>query len=126
MSKLIIYPEFSPLPKTDAANVIENIQHWIKNHKKDRLQDFCRPNDSEIGYRFVRDEDFLETKEVEQTILRRKVKIVFTRYAHTTDHFCPLYFTTRKIIAEVHYKDKVHTYKNDNQLRLFLKSADNG
>jgi|GEM_PF-4736230 hypothetical protein len=126
MSKLINYPEFSPLPKTDAANVIENIQYWIKNEKQDRLQNFCRPNDSEIGYRFVRDEDFLETIEAEHTILRRKVKIVFTRYAETKDHFCPLYFTTRKITAVIHFKGKVHTYKNDNQLRLFLKATDNG
>jgi len=124
MSKLIKDPEFSPLPKTDAANVIENIRHWVNTDNKISLRRYCRPDDSEIGYRFVRDEDFLETIEMEQTILRRKVRIVFTRYAETRDHFCPLYFTTGKITVEVHYKDNVHTYKNDNRLRQFLKSSD--
>ncbi|MDR1716474.1 MAG: hypothetical protein LBS20_11585 [Prevotella sp.] len=124
MSKPIRYPVFSPLPKTGAANVIENIRLWIKNENKDRLRNFCRPDDSETGYRFVRDEDFLETIEMEQTILRRKVRIVFTRYAETRDHFCPLYFTTGKITVEIHYKDNVHTYKNDNRLRQFLKASD--
>lgn len=100
MNKLIKYPEFSILPKTDAANVVENIQHWIKNGRNDCLVNYCRPDNSEVGYRFVRDEDFLETKEEEQKILGRNVKIVFTRYAESRDHFWPVYFTTRKITAK--------------------------
>jgi hypothetical protein len=122
MSKLIKYPGFSPLPKTDAANVVENIHNWINRGMANKLETFCRPAQNETGYRFVNDEDFLETKEEEQTILRRKVRIIFTRYAETRDHFCPLYFTTREITAEIHCNGKVHHYKNDNRLRLFLRN----
>lgn len=123
-AKLIKYPEFSLLPKTNAANVIENIQRWIEKGKEARLNTFCRPDNSQIGYRFVNDDDFLETIEEELTVLRRKVKIVFTRYADSRDHLCPLWFSVRKITVEIHYKGKVHQYKNDNQLRLFLRNND--
>ena len=124
MSKLIIFPQFSPLPQcTDTANVVENIRNWIERGKEETLTLYCRPDNSEIGYRFARDEDFLETIEQEQTILRRKLKIIFTRHAHTTSpSWYPLHFTTRKITAEIHYNGAVHQYKNDNQLRLFLKA----
>jgi hypothetical protein len=109
-------------PFTDAANVIENIQNWISRGMEHKLRNYCRPDKSEIGYRFVREDDFLETIEEEQTILRRKVHIVFTRYAERSDlSFCPLYFSTRKITAEIHYNGKVHQYKNDNQLKNFLR-----
>lgn len=123
MSKLIKYPEFSPLPpSTDAANVVENIQNWINRGKEDKLKLYCRPDNSDIGYRFVEEKDFLETKEEEQTILRRKVRIVFTRYAEVKSiAWYPLHFTTRMITTQVHYNGKVHNYKNDNQLRLFFK-----
>lgn len=124
MSKLITYPQFSPLPPcTDAANVTENIRNWIERGKDEQLKLYCRPNDSEMGYRFVRDEDFLETIEQEQTILRRKVKIKFTRYAHASSpSWYPLHFTTRNVTAEIYFNGAAHQYKNDNQLRLFLKS----
>ena len=120
-SKLIKYPEFTPLPKTDAANVIENIQRWIEKGNESRLTTFCRLDNSELGYRFVNDNDFLEKIEEEHTLLRRKVKIVFTRYAESRDHIWPLYFSVRKITAEIHYNGQVHQYKNDNQLRKFIK-----
>ncbi|MCS2956961.1 hypothetical protein NXX53_06675 [Bacteroides salyersiae] len=75
MSKLIIFPQFSPLPPcTDTANVVENIRNWIERGKEETLTLYCRPDNSEIGYRFARDEDFLETIEQEQTILRRKAR----------------------------------------------------
>jgi hypothetical protein len=123
MSKLIKYPEFSPLPPcTDAANVVENIQNWINRREEDKLKLYCRPDNSDIGYRFVEEEDFLETKEEEQTILQRKVRIVFTRYAEVKSiAWYPLHFTTRMITAQVYYNGKVHNYKNDNQLKLFFK-----
>ena len=126
MSKLINYPKFSPLPPfTDAANVPENIQNWINRSKDDKLKLYCRPTDSDLGYRFVCEEDFLETVEEEQVILRCKVKVIFTRYAEVRDRaWCPLHFTTRFIKVEVYYNERIHQYKNDNQLRLFLKNND--
>ncbi|MDR1504567.1 MAG: hypothetical protein LBT43_19135 [Prevotella sp.] len=123
MSKLIKFPEFSPLPRTDAANVIENIQNWINKGMEHKLRNYCRPDNSGIGYRFVNEGDFLETIEEEQIILRWKVKIIFTRYVERRDYsFCPLYFSTRKITVEIQYNGKVHHYKNDNQLKIFLKN----
>jgi len=124
MSKLIKYPEFSSLPPfTDAANVVENIQNWISRGMEHRLRNYCRPDKSEIGYRFVTEDDFIETIEEEQIILKRKVHIAFTHYAERRDlSFCPLHFSTDKITAEIHYNGKVHQYKNDNQLRIFLRN----
>lgn len=123
MSRLIKYPEFSPLPpSTDAADVIENIRNWIEQKREDKLKLYCRPDSSKTGYRFVQEEDFLETKEEIQTILRRKVRIVFTRYVEVKSRaWYPLHFTTRMITVQVHHGGRVHNYKNDNQLRLFLK-----
>jgi phage-related protein len=124
MSKLIKYPEFSLLPPfTDAANVIENIRNWINKGMVKSLEYYCRPDNSEIGYRFVTEEDLLETIVEEQTILRRQVKITFIRYAERKDiSFCPLYFSTCKITVEIQYNGKIHHYKNDNQLKIFLKN----
>lgn len=122
-SSLIKLPEFKELPKTQLANVPENIENWIAKEKWHMLEQFCRPSGN--GYRFVDTRDLGDVKVIAQKILGRYVTCIFRRIIWTTDSFCPLYFTEKKVLVTIKYKGKLHEFVNDNQLRNFLKQTDN-
>jgi hypothetical protein len=130
MSKLIHYPAFRPVPKSNMADVQENLERvFHSNSDKDKeLLVFCNSGPgSYMGYRFVRAEDLTQTIRTEQWFKRSKdnvcLEFYFTRFYHTTDHFCPLYFSewyTTVIIKHKH-TNIVDMYHSDAQLKRFIK-----
>ncbi|WP_428743114.1 hypothetical protein [Tenacibaculum sp.] len=95
-------PKFADLPKTDLANVDENIQNWINKGEKNMLQAFCiEDNTKPLGYRFKRCGDLWEYKIEVQKIFKKDIVLRFTRIPETKDHFCPLYFTESEMRIEI-------------------------
>lgn len=122
-SKLIKRPAaFRSLPKTDAANVPENIENWISKGRWSMIEDFCRPTGLGKGYRFVTAEELSEIKCVQEKLLGKECTIIYSRRVHAKDSFCPLYFTEWYLRIVVVCEGKKHEYVNDNRLRKFLHS----
>jgi len=121
-SKLAPLPEFHPLPEyTDAANVEENIKHWIDT-KSANLDMFCRKDSTnKYGYRFVNSEDFKDIIDETRKIMGVDVQFTFTRRVHTTDHLCPLYFSVWYHAVTYSIGDDTELYVSDAQLKRFVK-----
>lgn len=121
-SKLLQVPEFSKLPQTNAADVEENIVNWIERGNKHAIDTFLIPDTSRPnGYRFIHDTDLTEIKTVDQTISKVQLTVTYTRKAHTTDHFCPLWYSQRSLDAVVHIGNESFDFESDAQLKRKIK-----
>jgi hypothetical protein len=122
-SKLAPLPDFSPLPKYyGAANVEENIMRWIDKNDEESLNTFCRKDPTKkSGYRFVNSEDFKEIIDETRKIMGVNVQFTFIRKVHTTDHFCPLYFSVWYHAVAYSIGDDTEEYISDAQLKRFIK-----
>lgn len=121
-NKLLIIPTFQSIPQSTAANVEENIIHWIKKGDVDKLNTFCRPcTRSKTGYRFINSDDLIEIITTQQTIQGIDFNIRWTRTLHTTDHFCPLWFSERYLKCILFHKDISFEFKSDNHLKKKIK-----
>jgi hypothetical protein len=126
-SKLLILPPFTSLPKSDAADVKENIDLWLDLDRRDRINSFLRPWDKGYrGYRFVTSEDLKQVKYTNQVIIGVHISVEFTRIAHTPNYsFCPLWFNERRIDAMISISDSddmPFPFKSDNDLKNRLRS----
>ena len=123
-SKLIKYPTFSALPQSEAANVPENITNWINRGKWNMISKFCRPSGMDDGYRFVTTDELCEIKIEHQTLLGKECTLIFSRFVERRDiSFYPLWFSEWYVRVDVIYDNQKHTFKNDNQLKKFLRSV---
>lgn len=86
-------PEFSPLPKTDAADCQENIERWEKTNPG-KLDRFTRIENGKR--RFIRAEDLRQVIEFDRKIKGVDVTFRYTQHVHANDHYCPLWFTPWK------------------------------
>lgn len=122
-SKLIKYPTFSALPQSQAANVPENITNWINIGKWDMISKFCRPSGLNDGYRFVTTDDLSEIKIERQTVLGKECTLIFSRFVERRDiSFCPWWFSEWYVRVDIICDTQKHTFKNDNQLKKFLRA----
>ena len=121
-SKILKIPEFKPIPQTNAANVQENIYHWLKTNQHDKIEKFCiKDGNYESGYRFISTEDLDETVIIRQVIMGIECKISWFRRLNTSDHFCPLYFTEWFTVITVKVGDCSFEFKSDNDLKKRIR-----
>jgi hypothetical protein len=122
-SKLLQVPEFSKLPDTNAANVEENIVHWITKGDRFAIDTFLRPDSSRPnGFRFVSDADFTEIKTVNQVISKVPVSVKYTRKAHRANiSFYPLGFSLWYIDAIVTIGNESFNFESDAHLKRKIK-----
>lgn len=126
MGKLISPDSFNPPviwekpPRTEAADVEENIVLWVKNNPNN-LELFCRPDETRPnGYRFIRATDLTQTETREKLIKKKVVTFTFVRKYYTTDHFCPLWFTNWHDCVTYEVNGVLRTYVSDAELRRYI------
>lgn len=122
MSKLFEYPEFPAIISSDLADVKENIDNFLEtnSHLELLIPAPCRYR----GYRFITpaDQEKVECRLI--TINKVELQFKFTRYVESSrDHFCPLRYRLSCIKVEIFYKKLYHEYKNDTQLKKFIKEC---
>jgi len=119
-SKILVVPEFPKLPRTDAADVNENIDLWIDDNREGRIKSFLiKDEKGHRGYRFVRSSDLESIINTEQEILGIKVKLEFKRGVETRDSFCPLWFSEcygrSSVMFDLYGREFM--FKSDNDLK---------
>ena len=133
-SKKLIQPNFPKPPQTDAANVKENIDRWIKQKGlmgNSKLDIFCIKDPSGYnGYRFIRNSDLTIEKKIEQSLIGVAFRVHYIRMTETKDHFCPLYFSEwyNRCTATIELPSgEMFAYTSDNdlikRLRAFKKNS---
>lgn len=121
-SKILVFPTFKPIPKTQLANVQENIENWKKRGCTDMLETFCRPDCSiPSGYRFVTCSDLVESITTTQTIKKIPFEITYTRRLQTKDRLCPLYFSEYHTEIILKHDEFTFEFKSDNHLNKMIK-----
>lgn len=122
MSKLFEYPEFPAIISSDLADVKENIDNILEKNSYPELlvPDACRYR----GYRFITpaDQEKVECRLI--TISKLEFQFKFTRFVESCyDRLCPLRYRLAYVKVEIFYKKLHHEYKNDTQLKKFIKQC---
>ena len=123
LSRLLIHPDFKPIPHSTLADVEENIVNWISKGYTHHLNEFCRPCDKcPNGYRFIRSEDLDETIITHQTIKGVDFEIKWFRRLHAKNlSFYPLWFSEWYTECTLTHNDVSFEFKSDNDLKKRIK-----
>ena len=140
--KILVPPIFIDLPRTNFANVPENIDNWIEKGETSMLDSFCRTpeQDKDLpestkrhlryhnGYRFISSSDLDQKLETTQEVSGVTIKCLWSRKVHYSDHFCPLWFSQLhlSLYFTIGDSEKVIDWKSDNQLKTEIKNYKNG
>lgn len=122
-TRILIRPDFKEIPKSDAANVQENIERWLHKGMVEMILIFCRKDPRyKTGYRFIRIEDLDETIITQQKIKGIDFEVIWFRRLHTINtRFYPLYFSEWFIDITLKHKDFSFVFKSDNDLMNKIK-----
>jgi hypothetical protein len=129
-SRLLKYPAFKPLPPfTEAANVEENIAHWLNQkegpikHKQDCIKNYLIEDASrKLGYRFITADDLTEEILTVQTLSKKQITVIFKRRYHWTDSFCPLHFSEWYTLITLRINREEIEYTTDAALKRLLRT----
>lgn len=119
-------PLFKPIPQSDAADVEENIEFWIKNKRQGMLDAFCVPNaKAKTGYSFISASDLDETVLVEITILKTPVKFWVTNFHMSKGSLDPLWFKVYRtsITYQINPAFPVLEFESFAKIKRELKSC---
>lgn len=126
-SKYITIPDFSHLPRTNAADVTENIDLWLDSGQQDKVEKFLRPFEQGYrGYRFINSSDLKEEKTLQWVVNRTIINVRFTRYAKSWN-FTPLWFNVDKITIQFNIDgtDNWFYFKSDTNLKRIIQDYKN-
>lgn len=116
-------PIFKDVPKTDAANVNDNIDNWISRGMNQMIEKFLRPYEQGYkGYRFINSSDLTETVEVEEKYKGVCFFMVYERHYKPYGSLDPLYFVHCHTRVKYKMNGKEYPFESKVEIERRIKT----